>query len=151
MERWLTATRRIAPTVTSIVTSLALAGALSACADDVQPPPAAGTAATAAQPPSPPPARAPVTATSGPATPGADTSGADTASADASTAGVLPNDPSAPTNTPLCGIAAQENNAMTRQLMPRQYAEAGQCTAYACYDVATATYIGADGFRHVCR
>lgn len=69
--------------------------------------------------------------------------------AQASTA--LLNDPSAPSNTPLCGFAAQENNALSRQLMARQYAEAGQCSAYACYDAATATYIGADGYRHVCR
>ncbi len=131
MERWLTAARRIA----LFAPVLAIAGLLSACDDGVQPPPATSAAATPAQPAAPPPP--------GPA--------AMTASADASSAGVLPNDPSAPANTPLCGIAAQENNAMTHQLMPRQYAQAGQCTAYACYDVATATYIGADGFRHVCR
>ncbi len=64
---------------------------------------------------------------------------------------VLANDPSAPTDTPLCGTAARETNAIGQALLPRQYAAAGICQSFACYDPATATYIGLDGYRHVCR
>jgi hypothetical protein len=63
----------------------------------------------------------------------------------------LGNDPSAPADTPLCGIAGRERAAFSQSLLPRQVAESGQCSSYACYDAATATYIGADGYRHVCR
>lgn len=63
----------------------------------------------------------------------------------------LANDPSAPTDTPLCGVAARETNAAGQSLLSRQYAEAGICSSFACYDPATATFIGADGYRHVCR
>lgn len=65
--------------------------------------------------------------------------------------GPFGNDPSAPAGTPLCGMAARENDAIAQSLLSRQYAEAGICSSYACYDAATATYIGADGYRHVCR
>ncbi|MBE7212662.1 MAG: BA14K family protein [Gluconacetobacter diazotrophicus] len=61
------------------------------------------------------------------------------------------NDPSAPVDTPLCGTAARERSAIGQALLPRQYAEAGICRTFACYDPATATYLGADGYRHVCR
>ncbi len=64
---------------------------------------------------------------------------------------VLTNDPSAPTDTPLCGIAAREADAIGQALLPRQYASSGICQSFACYDPATATYIGLDGYRHVCR
>ncbi len=64
---------------------------------------------------------------------------------------VLANDPSAPADTPLCGGGARERNAIGQSLLPRQYAEAGVCSGFACYDPATATYIGIDGYRHVCR
>ncbi len=64
---------------------------------------------------------------------------------------VLANDPSAPTNTPLCGAAVRETDAIGQALLPRQYAAAGICQSFACYDPATATYIGRDGYRHVCR
>ncbi len=64
---------------------------------------------------------------------------------------VLANDPSAPTSTPLCGAAAREADAIGQALLPRQYADSGICQSFACYDPATATYIGLDGYRHVCR
>ena len=64
---------------------------------------------------------------------------------------VLANDPSAPVDTPLCGAAARETDALGQALLPRQYAAAGVCQSFACYDPATATYIGLDGYRHVCR
>ncbi|MCQ8241489.1 hypothetical protein [Rhizosaccharibacter radicis] len=63
----------------------------------------------------------------------------------------LANDPSAPADTPLCGTAAREANDMGRNILASQYAQAGICSSFACYDPATATYIGADGYRHVCR
>ena len=63
----------------------------------------------------------------------------------------LVNDPSAPADTPLCGVQAREADAVGQSLLPQQYAEAGICSSFACYDPATATYIGADGYRHVCR
>ena len=63
----------------------------------------------------------------------------------------LTNDPSAPADTPLCGMAAREANGIGQTLLPRQYATAGICSSFACYDPATATYLGADGYRHVCR
>lgn len=128
---------------------LVLGGMLAGCDDGDQPPPPTGVAAA---PPAVPPAAPPSVeqATVAQVAPSAPASSADSGDAGQS-ATLLPNDPSAPTNTPLCGTAAQEYTALTRQLMPRQYAEAGQCSAYACYDAATATYIGADGYRHVCR
>lgn len=126
---------RIAPLVV-------LLAALAGCEDAPQAPPATGAAA--AQPAQAPGGVAPATvAAVSPQANAADDAG--------QTATALLNDPSAPSNTPLCGIAAQETNALSRQLLSRQYAEAGQCAAYACYDAATATYIGADGYRHVCR
>ena len=64
---------------------------------------------------------------------------------------VLTNDPSAPANTPLCGASSREANGIGQTLLSRQYATAGICSSFACYDPATATYIGADGYRHVCR
>ncbi|WP_419730409.1 hypothetical protein [Lichenicola sp.] len=63
----------------------------------------------------------------------------------------LTNDPSAPADTPLCGVAARETNAIGQAVLSRQYASAGICSSFACYDPATATYIGSDGYRHVCR
>ena len=63
----------------------------------------------------------------------------------------LTNDPSAPADTPLCGVAAKETNAIGQTVLSRQYASAGICSSFACYDPATATYTGSDGYRHVCR
>jgi hypothetical protein len=107
------------------------------------PSPASGPGATAPQPqPQPQPHAAEATI----ATTDQDQAGSQPASAP-----VLLNDPSAPSGTPLCGMAARESNALGQALLSRQYAQAGQCATYACYDAATATYIGADGYRHVCR
>ena len=64
---------------------------------------------------------------------------------------MLPNDPSAPIDTPLCGAAAREVDQIGETLLPQQYADAGICRSFACYDPATATYIGLDGYRHICR
>lgn len=74
-----------------------------------------------------------------------------TAGTDGTAPVMLVNDPSAPLDTPLCGMAAHEANAMSQALLGRQYATAGICSSFACYDAATATYLGADGYRHVCR
>lgn len=63
----------------------------------------------------------------------------------------LSDDPSAPADTPLCGAQAREINATGAALAPDIAAAAGACATYACYDPLTATYIGADGARHVCR
>ena len=63
---------------------------------------------------------------------------------------VLFNDPSAPPDTPLCGRQAREANADAAALQDGM-AASGVCAAFACYDPLTATYVGADGYRHVCR
>jgi hypothetical protein len=61
------------------------------------------------------------------------------------------NDPSAPPDTPLCGTAAREANAAGAAISPAIVASGGACLANACFDPSTDTYIGADGFRHVCQ
>ncbi len=111
----------------SLGATLALAG----CADTPPPPPAAAPVAAV---PAPPPR-----------------SGGIVLSPQPEGAPALANDPSAPADTPLCGIQAREANAVSQSLLAQQYAEAGICSSFACYDPATATYIGADGYRHVCR
>ncbi len=63
----------------------------------------------------------------------------------------LLNDPSAAANTPLCGQQARERNAIGAALQGSRVAASGVCAGLACYDPLTATYIGADGYRHVCR
>jgi len=63
----------------------------------------------------------------------------------------LTNDPSAPTDTPLCGSAAREANAIAAANYPQPAMSGNACVMSACYDAQTATYIGADGNRHVCR
>ena len=64
---------------------------------------------------------------------------------------VLFNDPPARPDTPLCGRQAQEANAIGASLQGPRVAASGICAGFACYDPLTATYIGADGYRHVCR
>ncbi len=128
--------------------------ALSGCDDTpvAAPAVAAMPPSAAPSPASPPAAGAGAVATQPPAVPAALAStDQDQAGSQGTSAPVLFNDPSAPPGTPLCGLAAQESDAISRTLLPRQYAQAGQCATYACYDAATATYIGADGYRHVCR
>lgn len=63
----------------------------------------------------------------------------------------LANDPSAPLDAPACGTAAREAVTVAQAVLPRQNASAGVCSSFACYDPATATYLGLDGYRHVCR
>ena len=64
---------------------------------------------------------------------------------------VLFNDPPASPDTPLCGRQAREVNAIGTTLQGARVATSGICSSFACYDPLTATYIGADGYRHVCR
>ena len=64
---------------------------------------------------------------------------------------VLVNDPSAPADTPLCGHAAREANAIGATIHPDITPLRSSCAANACFDPQTGTYIGADGNRHVCR
>jgi|GEM_PF-805832 len=63
----------------------------------------------------------------------------------------LTNDPSAPADTPLCGAAAREANQIAAANYPQPALSGNACVLNACYDAQTATYIGADGNRHVCR
>ena len=63
----------------------------------------------------------------------------------------LLNDPSAAPDTPLCGQQARERDAIGVALQGPRVAASGVCAGFACYDPLTATYIGADGYRHVCR
>ncbi|MBB2167043.1 hypothetical protein HLH36_01510 [Gluconacetobacter aggeris] len=63
----------------------------------------------------------------------------------------LVNDPSAPLDTPLCGAAAHTTQGMAARLNPAPLVSGNACTANACFDPLTGTYIGADGERHICR
>ena len=73
------------------------------------------------------------------------------ATPDADSKPVLFNDPPARPDTPLCGRQAQEANAIGATLQGSRVVASGICAGFACYDPLTATYIGADGYRHVCR
>ena len=64
---------------------------------------------------------------------------------------VLTNDPSAPADTPLCGHAAREANALGATVHPDITPLASSCAANACFDAQTGTYIADDGSRRVCR
>ncbi|NHN88013.1 hypothetical protein [Acetobacter conturbans] len=64
---------------------------------------------------------------------------------------MLVNDPSAPANTPLCGTAAREANAMGQAAYPQPLMNGGACTQNACFDPATQTYIASDNTKRVCR
>ena len=61
------------------------------------------------------------------------------------------NDPPAPPDTPLCGNQARETDAIGASLLAPRMAATGICASFTCYDPLTATYFGADGYRHVCR
>ncbi|MFE8872611.1 MULTISPECIES: hypothetical protein [Acetobacter] len=63
----------------------------------------------------------------------------------------LTNDPSAPANTPLCGTAARESQAMAVQNYPQPLASGNSCVQNACFNTQTGTYIAADGSARVCR
>lgn len=71
--------------------------------------------------------------------------------AEANAGPVLFNDPPASPDTPLCGKQAREINAIGAVLQGSRVETSGICARFACYDPLTATYIGADGYRHVCR
>lgn len=97
------------------------------------------------------PPQASVAAPTGPvsaASPGAQQN---TASLDSNGKPLLFNDPPAPPDTPLCGRQAREINGIGTTLQGSRVATSGICSSFACYDPLTATYIGADGYRHVCR
>lgn len=64
---------------------------------------------------------------------------------------ILFNDPPAPANSPLCGRQAEEANAVAAAIQGPRLAASGICASFTCYDALTATYLGADGYRHVCR
>ncbi len=64
---------------------------------------------------------------------------------------VLFNDPPTSPETPLCGREARELNSIGSEIQGTRVASSGICASFACYDPLTATYIGADGYRHVCR
>jgi len=143
-----------APRLRVLLLAATLAGSsivLSGCAD--QPPAGtapAGPANTAALPSAGPAAPAPPPAAPAPTVPWNEGS-EQVASAGKGAPPPLPNDPSAPADTPLCGLQAREAIGISRALLPGRDAEAGECASFACYDPATATYLGADGYHHVCR
>ncbi len=129
-----------------VVTSrafVALSGllALAACAEPPPSPP--GVAASGpVRPETPPPA---------PFSPEAAAENALPAVAGAPEAEAKVNDPSAPADTPLCGRAARERIADDAAIEPDVIEGAGACAETACFDPATDTFIGADGYRHVCQ
>ncbi len=61
------------------------------------------------------------------------------------------NDPSAAPDTPLCDRAARERVVAAEAVSPFVMASGSACLATACFDPLTSTYIGADGYRHVCQ
>lgn len=61
------------------------------------------------------------------------------------------NDPSASADTPLCGREAREAVAAAVAISPAVMSGGGACTQTACFDPLTDTYIGADGYTHVCQ
>lgn len=63
----------------------------------------------------------------------------------------LTNDPSAPADTPLCGTAARESQAMAVQNYPQPLSSGNSCVKNACFNPQTGTYIAADGTPRVCR
>ena len=66
--------------------------------------------------------------------------------------GMVPsNDPSAPLDTPLCGRAAREQNQAAATIASDVVSGGGACVQTACFDPLTDTFIGADGYRHVCQ
>lgn len=116
------------------VLCLGLAGILLAGCEDT-PAPAPTAAETPAKPVTPPAASGIVL----------------TPQPEGGSGAALVNDPSAPADSPVCGPAAREAASIGQTLLSRQAATAGICSSFTCYDPATATYLGADGYRHVCR
>ena len=126
---------------------IAIAVLLLASGCAAEPPAPAGEGVTASVPVgpgSPPvePASPPDEATTAPA----GTAGATDASAATAT-----NDPSAPLDTPLCGRAARERNQAAAAIASDVMSGGGACVQTACFDPLTDTFIGADGYRHVCQ
>lgn len=115
---------------------------LASCASPEAPLP--GTAAALAPPPPPAPTR------TAPSFSPADEQSAGPGPVAAGET-VAVNDPSAPPDTPLCGRAAHERIAAAAAIAPDVADGAGACAATACFDPLTDTFIGADGYRHVCQ
>ncbi len=61
------------------------------------------------------------------------------------------DDPSAPLDTPLCGRVDREASAAGAAISPAMTTSGNACLGNACFDPSTDTYIGADGYRHVCQ
>ncbi|UYH51531.1 hypothetical protein N5W20_01220 [Candidatus Kirkpatrickella diaphorinae] len=61
------------------------------------------------------------------------------------------NDVSAPRDTPLCGIAAQEANAMEIANYTTPFRTGNRCVQNACFSPLTGSFIAASGYRSVCR
>ncbi len=61
------------------------------------------------------------------------------------------NDPSAPIDTPLCGQAEREASNFGAMISPGVTSSGNACLGTACFDPATGTFVGADGYRHVCQ
>lgn len=61
------------------------------------------------------------------------------------------NLPSAPLDTPLCGTALRERAQMGAKIYPQSLASGNACTANACFQPLTGTYIAANGAPMVCR
>ncbi|MFT8950860.1 MULTISPECIES: hypothetical protein [unclassified Gluconobacter] len=65
---------------------------------------------------------------------------------------VLLNDPSAPSNTPLCGTAQREANLAGSALYAQGLATTtSSCPQNACFEPLTGTFIAANGNKSVCR
>ncbi len=123
-----------------LVTVLAVL-TLSGCADDASPSAVAPSSAPAARPafkvqsflpeePAPPQSAQGAASNVGPA---------------------RANDPSAPIDTPLCGQAEREASNFGAMISPAVTSSGNACLGTACFDPATGTFVGADGYRHVCQ
>ena len=63
----------------------------------------------------------------------------------------LTNDPSAPVDTPLCGVALKEEALAGGAVYGDGLATNSPCTRNACFQPLTGTFIAASGARSVCR
>ncbi len=61
------------------------------------------------------------------------------------------NDPSAPSDSPLCGRALREADSMSAAISPPSLRSGSACLQAACFDPLTDSFLGADGFRHICQ
>lgn len=61
------------------------------------------------------------------------------------------NDASAPIDTPLCGIAARESNAMESANYQSPFRVDNHCVKNACFSPLTGSFIASTGYRSICR